>query len=174
MSTHAAIIAKLDGTWKGIYVHFDGYLSGVGRCLHDHYSDPQKVATLISQGDRSSIHAEPDEGQAYTHRGGRLMIHIGDSPKEVEKEIDSNGNVYVWDGGWTVGLNGRPLARAIRGTEFYARWSKQKDAEMVDRFLDMEDALREIAAITTAQGTEADDMAAQIQGIVRKTLEEGA
>lgn len=41
---------------------------------------------------------------------------------------------------------------------------------LADQVLTMKDALMEIAAITTAEGTEAEDMAAQIQGTIRKAI----
>lgn len=44
MSTRS-MIGRLndDGTITGIYCHFDGYLSHVGRILATHYTDPAKV-----------------------------------------------------------------------------------------------------------------------------------
>lgn len=42
---------------------------------------------------------------------------------------------------------------------------------LAEQVLTMKDALMEITAITTAEGTEAEDMAAQIQGAIRKTIE---
>ena len=41
---------------------------------------------------------------------------------------------------------------------------------LADQVLTMKSALMEIAAITTAEGTEAEDMAAQIQGTIRKAI----
>lgn len=41
---------------------------------------------------------------------------------------------------------------------------------LADQVLAMKSALMEIATITTAEGTEAEDMAAQIQGIIRKAI----
>ena len=41
---------------------------------------------------------------------------------------------------------------------------------LAEQVLTMKDALMEIAAITTAEGTEAEDMAAQIQGTIRKAI----
>lgn len=38
MSTRSAIIRKTeDGSYEGIYCHFDGYLAGVGKTLQEHY-----------------------------------------------------------------------------------------------------------------------------------------
>ena len=41
---------------------------------------------------------------------------------------------------------------------------------LADQVLTMKSALMEIAAITTAEGTEAEDMAAQIQGTIQKAI----
>lgn len=50
MATRCNIIAHLsDGTFRSIYVHFDGYPEGVGKTLLEHYNtqaDAEKVTSL--------------------------------------------------------------------------------------------------------------------------------
>lgn len=44
-----------DGTYKGIYCHWDGYLDNNGKILAEHYQDPAKVDAMIALGDLSSL-----------------------------------------------------------------------------------------------------------------------
>jgi hypothetical protein len=56
MGTRSRIaVANQDGTFSSIYCHWDGYPSGVGVTLRDHYKDPAKVSALIALGDISSL-----------------------------------------------------------------------------------------------------------------------
>lgn len=49
MSTRTAIFQEQkDGYYLGIYVHFDGYIEGVGHILESHYKEKSKVYTLIA------------------------------------------------------------------------------------------------------------------------------
>ncbi|KTW11165.1 hypothetical protein NS53R_14165, partial [Mammaliicoccus sciuri] len=38
-----------DGTYLGFYVHYDGYLEGVGHTLKHYYSSREKVKELIDK-----------------------------------------------------------------------------------------------------------------------------
>lgn len=56
MSTNSSIwIQNADGTFEGIYCHWDGYIDGVGATLAHHYTDECKVRNLISLGAISSL-----------------------------------------------------------------------------------------------------------------------
>jgi hypothetical protein len=56
MATRCRIaVARPGGAFESIYCHWDGYPSGVGRVLLDHYTDPDKVEALIALGDLSSL-----------------------------------------------------------------------------------------------------------------------
>jgi hypothetical protein len=127
MSTRSAIIAKIGNEYKGIYCHFDGYPSYVGRILLDHYTDAAKVEELINLGALSQLgervnpvgphsYANPEEGTtiAYTRdRGDELWAaNVGPTIEAVEQQIGHNGHVYIFeDGNWTH--NGEPLADVL-------------------------------------------------------------
>jgi len=49
------ILNPEDGTVFGIYCHFDGYPSGVGAVLKEHYKSEHKVRELMWLGDLSSL-----------------------------------------------------------------------------------------------------------------------
>lgn len=57
MATRSFIITtNPKGDCSGIYCHWDGYPSWVGRILSEHYTTPGKVRQLIRLGDLSSLH----------------------------------------------------------------------------------------------------------------------
>lgn len=56
MSTRSAIgILHDDGSVESIYCHHDGYLSGVGATLNEHYSSKKSILNLMSHGDVRSL-----------------------------------------------------------------------------------------------------------------------
>ena len=60
MSTRSRVgIKNQDGTISSIYIHHDGYPSGVGRILFDNYRTEEKIRKLLELGDMSSIGTEP-------------------------------------------------------------------------------------------------------------------
>ena len=61
MGTRSNIfIENLDGTYTGIYCHWDGYLDYNGVILYQAYQTPEKLQKLIDLGDISSLGAEID------------------------------------------------------------------------------------------------------------------
>lgn len=117
MATRSAIIEKLpDGTYRGIYCHYDGYLSYNGKVLREHYADPAKVSALIELGEISVLRerVEPvgphsfcdrEEGVtvAYHRDRGEDYLVIRDRTAEaVADRIGHDGHVYVFeDGRWS-------------------------------------------------------------------------
>jgi hypothetical protein len=59
MATRSTIALEFaDGTVQQVYCHWDGYLSGVGRILKEHYSDPFRLQQLIELGSISTLAPE--------------------------------------------------------------------------------------------------------------------
>lgn len=58
MSTRSNVGIKEGNKFRYIYVHFDGYPTGVGAMLKKHYTNPAKVEELISLGDCSVLGEE--------------------------------------------------------------------------------------------------------------------
>ena len=68
MGTRSTIaIANTDGTVTGIYCHWDGYTSYVGRILQDYYTTEAKVRELIALGDLSSLGANIGEQHDFSN-----------------------------------------------------------------------------------------------------------
>ena len=64
MSTSCLIGAKVGDKIESIRCHWDGYPRGknsVGEILKTHYTDPDKIASLMELGDISSLGYEPVE-----------------------------------------------------------------------------------------------------------------
>lgn len=117
MSTRSAIIMKVgEGFYEGIYCHNDGYPSGVGQALLDHYTDPETVRALLDLGaisvlgervapvgDHSFNNPEPGTTIAYHRdRGEALHGPIGGATAAQVAERINHAHVYIFeDGAWT-------------------------------------------------------------------------
>lgn len=128
MSTRSAIIVKKPEGATGIHCHFDGYPEHVGAILEKHYNTPEKADELVALGDIFSLfeNVNPPNSKRHTYdnpvegvtiayhrdRGEEFNQAKGATVHEVEKQIEHNGYVYVFDGTWTC--NGLPIADAIR------------------------------------------------------------
>lgn len=67
MATRSTIsIQNLDGTFRQIYCHWDGYLENNGRILKTHYRTPEKVKQLLDLGNLSVLE-ENIEPSTDTH-----------------------------------------------------------------------------------------------------------
>ncbi len=75
MATRSTIALEYaDGSIKQIYCHWDGYISGVGATLFEHYDTPEKVNELLSQGDASSIDKTINECTFYARDRGETGV----------------------------------------------------------------------------------------------------
>lgn len=116
MSTHSAIITKIDNKYHGIYCHWDGYPDGVGKILKTHYQDSDKIHRLIDLGDISILgervepigkhsYDTPEHGTTVAYhrdRGEDLQFSVGETIKDVLQYIDYD-YYYVWENGsWYV------------------------------------------------------------------------
>jgi hypothetical protein len=101
MSTRSAILEELpDGTYRGIYCHFDGYLDGVGRILKKHYQNPKKVRQLLNLGDISALASSPSSTPAYARDRGESDTEARKGTyEEVVALIDHDNHIYVFKGG---------------------------------------------------------------------------
>jgi hypothetical protein len=77
MSTNSRIgIEKEDGTIESIYVHWDGYLEGVGATLLRSYTEKEKVEKLIALGALSSLFDEVDIPDGTVHSFDNPAVNI--------------------------------------------------------------------------------------------------
>jgi hypothetical protein len=106
MSTRSRIgIQNQNGTVSSIYCHFDGYPSGVGATLHEHYSDREKLQQLIELGDISSLGKDTTETQAY-HRDRGETLHNARVEESLEhfakSDYEEYGYVYTLNNVWVT------------------------------------------------------------------------
>jgi len=107
MATRSRIaIENENGTVTSIYCHFDGYLSGVGKKLFEHY-DREKTEKLMELGDISALDESTESTIAY-HRDRNEDLHFKTFPN-VEDLFDygfESGIEYIYcltnNGIWLV------------------------------------------------------------------------
>jgi hypothetical protein len=61
---------KTETGYAGIYCHSDGYETGVGAILNEHYQDSDKVKSLIALGDLSMLGKNLEPRSEYSHKFG--------------------------------------------------------------------------------------------------------
>ena len=72
MATRSMIAMKTkEGQYKAIYCHWNGYISGNGKILFEHYKDTKKVEQLLELGDMSMLGEEPTKCVTYKSRGDK-------------------------------------------------------------------------------------------------------
>lgn len=116
MSTRSRIAVMHGDKFKSVYVHSDGYLSGVGSILLEHY-DSARANHLVALGDISSLGTEIEapEGVDCSFDGrapdvtvfyGRTEYIVAHTFEEfLENVNDSHGEYYyvMKDGEWYCG-----------------------------------------------------------------------
>lgn len=93
MSTRSRIGAmNPDGTITSVYCHNDGYVSGVGEILSEHYGNPVDVYRLLTLGDLSVLGRTP---LAYDSEESDAIVMNGyDGEPPYEKCI----SYHAWRG----------------------------------------------------------------------------
>jgi hypothetical protein len=107
MATRSRIaIENQDGTVNSVYCHWDGYLSGVGKTLFNHY-DQEKLRKLLELGGLSALEATLEDTIAYHRNRGEDLhsTHYLSIEGLFENGFDS-GIEYIYcltkDGVWKV------------------------------------------------------------------------
>jgi hypothetical protein len=107
MSTRSRIGLELpSGQVRSIYCHNDGYPTGVGRVLSEHYIKVKKINSLLNLGDISSLGPEigeqhdfedwkkhPDWVRAYARDRGET---------NVDARLDANENECRSNDDWDI------------------------------------------------------------------------
>ena len=106
MSTRSTVaIVNTDGSITASYVHFDGYVEGVGKTLLDHYNDTRSAARVARIGYASSL----AETVALSRKGARNKaepLHFASlHDYEVAAKHSDWEYLYLWirrDENWRV------------------------------------------------------------------------
>ena len=117
MGTQSTIAKKNDdGTFTGIYCHYEGYPEFNGRLLKDHYTTSDKVDELLSLGDLSSLGERIGKKHCFNeHQVGECTFYGRDRGeddvdsvtfKTLEELLMYYGDVYTYvfdfDGQWKL------------------------------------------------------------------------
>ncbi len=98
MSTKSLIcIEQEDGSFKGIYCHYDGYLDYNGRMLLEYYNDRKTVEKLISLGDMSSLNKHIVPNPKYTHSFDKPQIDVCVFYGRDRGEEDTNARIISFE-----------------------------------------------------------------------------
>jgi len=107
MATRSRIGLMLeDGTIKHSYIHYDGYPTGVGRKLVEHYSDVNKIEELLSYGDmsflQSKIHPEgehsfdkPEDGVTVFYNRDRGETNVDSVVTTMDEYLSIQYATYI-------------------------------------------------------------------------------
>jgi len=100
MSTRSRIGIQLsDESILSVYHHWDGYPSGVGVELKEHYTTKESVSDLINGGNMSSCWTmerwDDEDNQEY---GPMYYTQRGESIEETQPRHDTDLNEYLSDG----------------------------------------------------------------------------
>lgn len=122
MGTRSNIVTQLlDGSWKSVYCHWDGYPAGVGRTLLDNYNSQERAESVVSLGDISSLRPRNDgaPGHSFDSPVDDQTIYYGRDRGETGTDARA-GNaltdvwpaadswveyIYVWLAGGPDGAN---------------------------------------------------------------------
>lgn len=132
MSTRSFVGVMVGDQCRAVYVHFDGYLEGVGADLQE-YKTQAEVLELIRHGDRSSL----IDGY-YKDRGeDHVDPENYDTFAEFYDACDGSGCEYYYifkDGVWYCGntYGDSPLCRTLHTYEQALAVEANEDATRKD------------------------------------------
>ena len=170
MSTNSVVAyLRSDGSIVSSYVHYDGYETGVGMTLLEHYNSDERALAVSVGGYYSSLSEDLRESlESSVHNEEPEMF---DSMTEFETYLMDNSHLefgYLWTGGKWMVLLGLQLLRGptviiLLGMVFLG-WSLPLFVKVVrvDRF-------RDRALEDNREGrTEWDEYADELEGTVDK------
>jgi len=102
MATRSLIALDNTGVFTSIYCHWDGYLSGVGRCLLENYTDINDVEELLDLGDLSTLGYHPTECKPFSKETNEFAKDFSSLQNLLVYFHNSNCEVlYIFNGlGW--------------------------------------------------------------------------
>jgi hypothetical protein len=100
MATRSLVLKKGDdGRLSGIYVHWDGYPSYMGKTLQMHYTNKDKLDALIAQGHASIVERNVETSEFYHRDHNGTLLQITPFNKQDIKEVASVSDAeYVYIG----------------------------------------------------------------------------
>jgi hypothetical protein len=98
MSTRATISLKTTTkagktTYKAIYQHWDGYPTGLGVTLRDHYKTPEAVKALLKMGSASSVKETLETSEFYHRDRGEA---VKDTKARTFASVQAIADYFSW------------------------------------------------------------------------------
>jgi len=78
-----------DGTITSIYVHYDGYIDGVGKTLKQHYKNPVLVKKMMSLGDASFLEPKLDPSGEHSFNNPEKGVTVFYGRDRGEKGVNT-------------------------------------------------------------------------------------
>ena len=97
MSTRSRIGIEVSNGWvHSIYCHHDGYLSGVGEMLSDHYQTADDVRRLIDLGDISSLSETVEATYPNAYRHEDVQVRVDRDKEEFWRNAGDCGEEFAY------------------------------------------------------------------------------
>lgn len=127
MATRCRIGMELeDGTIKHSYCHWDGYPTGVGKTLVEHYNDIEKVKELLSFGDMSYLTSEIHPS-GDTHSFSNPEENVTVFYKRDRGESEVNSVITSMDELFSVQYNFLDYVYLFRDGNWYYTYARKMD-----------------------------------------------
>jgi len=140
MSTNSVVAyLRKDGSIVSSYVHYDGYETGVGMTLLEHYNSDERALAVSVGGYYSSLGEDLNESlNASVHTE---EVEMFDSMTEFEEYLMDNTHLefgYLWTGGkWMVSSWSRiGVGAAWNGFSWLVTSFVREGRKTVERFRD--------------------------------------
>ena len=126
MSTNSVVAyLRSDGSIVSSYVHYDGYETGVGMTLLEHYNSDERALAVSVGGYYSSLSEdlrESLESSVHTEE-----VEMFDSMTEFEEYLMENSHLeygYLWTGGkWMVASWSRAVVGFGHDSRYESTWN---------------------------------------------------
>ena len=127
MATRSNIgIVNLDKSITGIYCHWDGYPTGVGKTLVEHYNDIEKVKELLSFGDMSYLAPEiHPSGETHSFDSSEENVTVFYKRDRGESEV--NSVITSMDELFSVQYNFLDYVYLFRDGNWYYTYARKMD-----------------------------------------------
>ncbi len=106
MSTRSIIALRNEDSIVSIYCHHDGYVSHNGRILHEHYTNREQVADLMTRGDMSVLGETVADCEFYNDRGEKTYAAVHSTFEELFNDLDGSDMEFAYvllaNGSWVV------------------------------------------------------------------------
>ena len=130
MSTNSVVAyLRSDGSVVSSYVHYDGYETGVGMTLLEHYNSDESAERVSSAGYFSSL--SEDMEASLSESVHTEEAEIFESRSEFEEYLRENSHLefgYLWtEGRWIVSTWSTTVSGIGRFAEYSSTWNGFSD-----------------------------------------------